>query len=162
MSVLALVRAATIVAAAAPVVVVAPPRPAWRGAAEHARGFWTAWDLAPVGVGEIAVAGLDWCGWFTFWGAIGSLQPAMIADLCDVGRQARSARRQPSEAPTSQQAVRPIRWHAPGFVAPPSSGPRAAAGRSPRRLTPDGSPSRANPSAPRFVVPRYKPLRREE
>ncbi len=132
MSAVILAAAALAAATAALLVVLAQPVRAWRDAAEHRRAFWVGWDLAATAVGAVGlvVAGLGWAGagWITFWCVVGSLQPAMIADVRDVRRLLRRARPAPGGAPPVEPAVAPIRWHAAGLGVPPAGDRLVAAG----------------------------------
>jgi hypothetical protein len=96
---------------------------AWRGAAEHSRGFWLAWivGFAALGFAGPATSGPGWgpTAWFVFWSAVGALQPSMLADVADVrrfGRRQVAVARMPRAAVVAPPPT--IRWQAP--ARPPS------------------------------------------
>jgi hypothetical protein len=109
----------------AAVAVLASSSSAWRGAAEHSRGFWLAWivGFAVLGFAGPATAGLGWgpTVWFVFWSAVGTVQPSMVADVMEVrrfGRRQRAVARRPPIAVVSSPPA--IRWQAPGSASVPT------------------------------------------
>jgi hypothetical protein len=87
--VVAVVAVAVVVLAVS--VVLSQPRPVWRDAAEHSRGFWLAWATTSVTVG-LAPAAAGWTSdgtaavWLAACCAFAALQPAMWADVLEVRR----------------------------------------------------------------------------
>jgi hypothetical protein len=103
------------------VIVVAQPSRAWRAAAEHSRLFWLAWIVLSLAVGAAPAAAteLDWAtaAWLAVCCALGTLQPAMIADLLDIRRHIAFGRRAPRSGPppivVDADGMAPIHWRAP-------------------------------------------------
>ena len=109
----------------AAVSVLASSSSAWRGAAEHSRGFWLAWivGFAALGFAGPATAGLGWVptAWFVFWSLVGTLQPSMVVDVVEVRRLGRRQLAVASRPHVAVVASPPaIRWRAPASASVPA------------------------------------------